>query len=59
MATEPRNLNRLAYFVAVIETGSITAAAIRLGITKAVVSQQIARLEEEVGVSLILRTTRQ
>ena len=53
-----KNLNRLAYFVAVIEAGSITAAALRLGITKAVVSQQIARLEEEVGVSLVLRTTR-
>ena len=54
-----KNLNRLAYFVAVIEAGSITAAALRLGITKAVVSQQIARLEEDVGVSLVLRTTRQ
>ena len=54
-----KNLNRLAYFVAVVEAGSITAAALRLGITKAVVSQQIARLEEEVGVSLVLRTTRQ
>ncbi|MDP8996982.1 MAG: LysR substrate-binding domain-containing protein [Pseudomonadota bacterium] len=54
-----KNLNRLAYFVAVIEAGSITAAALRLGITKAVVSQQIARLEQDVGVSLVLRTTRQ
>ena len=54
-----KNLNRLTYFVAVVEAGSITAAALRLGITKAVVSQQIARLEEDVGVSLVLRTTRQ
>ncbi|WP_238691496.1 helix-turn-helix domain-containing protein [Xanthomonas campestris] len=29
------NLRRLAYFVAVVETGSFTAAAERLGITKA------------------------
>lgn len=56
--THIRNLNRLAYFAAVIETGSFTAAAKRMDITKAVVSQQIARLEEEVGTSLVLRTTR-
>ena len=31
------NLKRLAYFAAVVETGSFTAAADRLGITKAVV----------------------
>jgi DNA-binding transcriptional LysR family regulator len=30
------NLRRLAYFAAVIETGSFTAAAERLGITKVV-----------------------
>jgi DNA-binding transcriptional LysR family regulator len=52
------NLNRLAYFAAVIEAGSFTAAASRLGITKAVVSQQVARLEEELGTTLLVRTTR-
>lgn len=52
------NLRRLAYFVAVAETGSFTAAADRLGITKAVVSQQVARLEQEFHTSLLLRTTR-
>ena len=52
------NLRRLAYFVAVVETGSFTAAADRLGITKAVVSQQVARLEKEVGTTLLMRTTR-
>ncbi|MCC5067589.1 LysR family transcriptional regulator [Xanthomonas campestris] len=52
------NLRRLAYFVAVVETGSFTAAAERLGITKAVVSQQVARLERECHTSLLLRTTR-
>lgn len=55
----PTNLNRLAYFAAVIEAGSFTAAARRLGVTKAVVSQQVSRLEEEVGITLIIRTTRQ
>lgn len=52
------NLRRLAYFVAVVETGSFTAAAERLGITKAVVSQQVARLEREFRASLLVRTTR-
>jgi DNA-binding transcriptional LysR family regulator len=52
------NLRRLAYFAAVVETGSFTAAAERLGITKAVVSQQVARLEREFRTSLFVRTTR-
>lgn len=52
------NLRRLAYFAAVVETGSFTAAADRLGITKAVVSQQVARLEREYKTSLLVRTTR-
>lgn len=52
------NLNRLAYFVAVVETGSFTAAADRLGITKAVVSQQVARLEKEFRTALLIRSTR-
>ncbi len=51
------NLNRLAYFAAVIDAGSFTRAAERLGITKTVVSQQVARLEAEVGVNLLVRTT--
>ncbi|NEJ69587.1 LysR family transcriptional regulator [Rhizobium phaseoli] len=55
---EPVNLNRLAYFAAVLDTGSFTKAAERLGITKTVVSQQVARLETELKTSLLLRTTR-
>lgn len=52
------NLNRLAHFVAVVDTGSFTAAAERLGVTKAVVSQHVARLEQEVHATLLIRTTR-
>lgn len=52
------NLRRLVYFTAVMETGSFTAAAERLGITKAVVSQQVARLERECRTTLLVRTTR-
>ncbi len=53
------NLNRLAYFTAVVDTGSFTRAAERLGITKAVVSKQVAQLERDLGTSLLVRTTRQ
>jgi len=52
------NLKRLAYFAAVVEAGSFTAAAERLGITKAVVSQQVARLERDFQTQLLTRTTR-
>lgn len=52
------NLNRLVYFSAVVDSGSFSAAADRLGITKAVVSQQIARLEEETATTLFARNSR-
>jgi DNA-binding transcriptional LysR family regulator len=52
------NLNRIAYFSAVVDTGSFTRAAQQLGITKAVVSQQVAQLEAETGTSLLVRSTR-
>lgn len=52
------NLKRMAYFVEVVEAGSFTAAAERLGITKAVVSQQVARLEAAFETTLLVRTTR-
>lgn len=52
------NLNRLAYFAAVVDTGSFTRAAERLRITKAVVSQQVAELERETGTTLLVRSTR-
>jgi DNA-binding transcriptional LysR family regulator len=48
----------LAYFAAVVDTGSFTRAAERLGITKAVVSHQVAQLERDLGTSLLVRTTR-
>ena len=55
---ETFNLNRLAYFAAVVDAASFTKAADRLGITKAVVSQQVARLEQELKTGLLVRTTR-
>ncbi|GHC15549.1 LysR family transcriptional regulator [Kushneria pakistanensis] len=58
MSSSQANLNRLTYFVAVVETGSFTGAADRLGITRAVVSQQIARLEQDCRTTLLIRSTR-
>ena len=52
------NLNRLAIFVAVVEAGSLTAAAERLGLAKTMVSTHMQRLEREIGASLLIRTTR-
>jgi len=57
-ATSSVNLNRLAAFAAVVETRSFTAAAEKLGLTKAMVSQHVSRLEQELGISLLTRTTR-
>ncbi|MDM5179970.1 LysR family transcriptional regulator [Massilia sp. DJPM01] len=53
------DLNSLTIFDAVAEAGSFTAAADRLGVAKARISVQIARLERQLGVSLFTRTTRQ
>ncbi|PWK91968.1 LysR family transcriptional regulator [Fulvimonas soli] len=52
------NLNRLAVFAAVVRAGSFTAAAAQLGLTKAMVSQHLARLERELGATLLVRSTR-
>jgi len=53
------DLNSLVVFDAVVEAGSFTAAAERLGVAKGKVSIQIGRLEARLGVSLFARTTRQ
>ncbi|MFL6659627.1 MAG: LysR family transcriptional regulator [Massilia sp.] len=53
------DLNALTIFDAVVEAGSFTGAADRLGVAKAKVSVQIARLERQLGVTLFTRTTRQ
>lgn len=52
------NLNRLAIFAALVRAGSFTRAAEELGMTKAMVSQHLARLEQELGVTLLMRSTR-
>lgn len=52
------NFNDMMSFAEVVETGSFTAAAERLGRGKSSLSQSITRLEGDLGVRLIQRTTR-
>lgn len=51
-------LGDLAVFAAVAETEGFTAAARRLGVSKAMVSTAVGRLEAQLGVRLLQRTTR-
>ena len=53
------NYRAMAIFVQVVDHGSFSAAAKKLGITKSAVSQQINLLEEALGTRLLHRTTRQ
>ena len=52
------SLNAYAAYVAVIECGSLTAAARRLGRSLQAVSRLLADLEQTLGVQLVARTTR-
>jgi DNA-binding transcriptional LysR family regulator len=54
----PIDLNRLWSFAAVADTGGFTAAAERLGVAKAKLSLDVARLESQLGTTLFHRTTR-
>src|SRR4051812_18050509 len=51
-------LDGVAVFVSVVEAGSITAAARRLGLAKSVVSERLAELERAIDGRLVQRTTR-
>lgn len=53
-----RDLNDLAIFAQVVQSGSLTAAANALDMPKSNVSRRLARLETELGVRLLERTTR-
>ncbi len=52
------DLNDMMVFLAVVETGSFTLAADRLGIPKANVSRKVSRLEKNLEVTLLERSTR-
>jgi DNA-binding transcriptional LysR family regulator len=50
--------DELGVLVAVAESGSLSAAARRLGVPKSTVGRAIARIEEDLGVTLVRRMTR-
>jgi DNA-binding transcriptional LysR family regulator len=52
------NLEELQTFVEVADSGGVSQAARRLGVSKSIVSRRLFRLEEEFGVQLLARTTR-
>lgn len=52
------DLNSLAIFVAVVDAGSLTAAAMRLNMPKSKVSRRLSQFEAQQEVRLLIRTTR-
>ena len=53
-----KDLNDLAYFVAVVDHGGFSAAARALGLQKSRLSRRILALEERLGVRLLNRSSR-
>ncbi|KAF1013006.1 MAG: HTH-type transcriptional regulator DmlR [Stenotrophomonas maltophilia] len=58
MACMKTTLDEMQAFLAVIDSGSISAAADQLGQTPSGVSRALGRLEEKLGTTLLTRTTR-
>ena len=54
-----KKLVGMAIFARVAESGSFSGAARRLGLSKSVVSKEVAKLEQSLGARLVNRTTRQ
>jgi DNA-binding transcriptional LysR family regulator len=52
------DLKRMVVFSRVVEAGSFSAAALRLGIAKSAVSKHVSLLEKSIGARLLNRTTR-
>lgn len=52
------DLSQMETFVLTSELGSLAAVARKLGISPAAISKQLTRLEEELGLQLLVRTTR-
>jgi len=52
------NLDHLATFVRVVETGSFSGAAAKLGLTQPAISLQIRQLEKRLGTALLERVGR-
>lgn len=51
--------NRISYFLKIVQAGNITRAGEILNEPKAKISRQLALLEDELGLQLVYRTTRQ
>lgn len=56
---ELNRIGDIAAFVAAVKTGSFTAAATSLGLTRSAIGKSVVRLEARFGVRLLNRTTRQ
>ena len=52
------SLTDIAVFAQVVDSGSFTAAAERLSLSKSVISKYVTRLEDRLGARLLNRTTR-
>jgi DNA-binding transcriptional LysR family regulator len=58
MAATPDEILAMVTFARVVEAKSFTAAAAKLGVSKAAVSMRVAALEHELKLTLLHRTTR-
>jgi DNA-binding transcriptional LysR family regulator len=52
------DIEELRTFVEVADAGGVSPAARRLGVSKSIVSRRLVRLETELGIQLLARTTR-
>jgi DNA-binding transcriptional LysR family regulator len=52
------DIEELRTFVEVADAGGVSQAARRLGVSKSIVSRRLVRLEADLGVQLLARTTR-
>ena len=52
------DIEELQTFVEVADAGGVSPAALRLGVSKSIVSRRLVRLETELGVQLLARSTR-
>ncbi|ALM86030.1 LysR family transcriptional regulator [Bordetella sp. N] len=52
------NIEDLETFVEVADAGGISSAALRMGVSKSIVSRRLARIEAELGIQLLARSTR-